>query len=71
LWDREQMRHGETCYLVRPGDPEAMREAIEYLWAHPEEAARIGRNARLLVETRATSDQFGRDLAGVIGRWAV
>ena len=71
LWDREQMRHGETCYLVRPGDPEAMREAIEYFWAHPEEAARIGRNARLLVETRATSDQFGRDLAEVIGRWAV
>jgi glycosyltransferase involved in cell wall biosynthesis len=31
LWDREQMRHGEICYLVRPGDPAAMRDLAEVI----------------------------------------
>jgi glycosyltransferase involved in cell wall biosynthesis len=63
LWDRENLRHGETCWLVRPGDPEAMRAAIRYLWEKPGEAARIGRNARELVVRKYASRQFGERMA--------
>ena len=66
LWDRESMRHGETCYLVEPGNPEAMRDAISHLLAHPEEAARIGENARRLVVEKYSSAGFGTRLAAVV-----
>lgn len=66
LWDRASMRHGETCYLVKPGDPAAMRDAITHLWAHPEEAARIGANARRLVVEKYSSAGFGTRLAEVV-----
>lgn len=68
LWDRTHMRHGETCHLVRPGDPAAMREAIAFLTANPQEAERIGRNARRLVEERYTSTAFGTALCALVER---
>ena len=66
LWDRENLRHGETCWLVPPGDPEALREAIRFLWEHLDEAARIGAKARALVERRCASTQFGEELAAFV-----
>jgi len=66
LWDRENLRHGETCWLVAPGDPDALRAAIQYLWAHPEEAARLGVNARDLVVRKYSSTQFGEKMADFI-----
>lgn len=66
LWDRGSMRHGETCCLVEPGSPAAMREAITHLWTHPEEAARIGENARKLVVEKYSSAAFGTRLAEVV-----
>jgi glycosyltransferase involved in cell wall biosynthesis len=66
LWDRDNLRHGETCWLVAPGDPEAMRAAIRHLWDHPEEAARIGTNARALVVRNYSSTQFGEHMASFI-----
>jgi glycosyltransferase involved in cell wall biosynthesis len=66
LWDRENLRHGETCWLVAPGDPEAMRAAIRHLWEHPEEATRIGANARELVVRKYSSTQFGEHMASFI-----
>ena len=68
LWDREHLRHGETCWLVRPGDPAAMRAAISFLYAHPDEAARIGHNARRFVEEHSTSAAFGTQLCSLIER---
>jgi glycosyltransferase involved in cell wall biosynthesis len=68
LWDRENMKHGETCYLVEPGNPAAMRSAIQYLWSNPVEAARIGANARKLVMDKYSSHGFGSRLAEVIQR---
>ncbi len=41
-----------------PGDPRALRQAIEHLLQHPEEAARMGRAGRELVETRHTLDRY-------------
>lgn len=37
---------GETGLYVPPGDPIALREAIQRLLDHPEEAARMGQNGR-------------------------
>ncbi len=41
---------GETGIYVPPGDPAALRAAIDYLLQHPEEATRMGRNGRRRVE---------------------
>ncbi|MGA9117518.1 MAG: glycosyltransferase family 4 protein [Bacteroidota bacterium] len=46
----EQVREGETGYLFPPGDGERLAEAMLRLAEHPEEAVRMGRNARLQVE---------------------
>jgi glycosyltransferase involved in cell wall biosynthesis len=62
LWDREFMRDGETCRLVPPENPEALRKVIQELWNDPAQAERIGRNARRLIEERWTSGHFGRHL---------
>jgi glycosyltransferase involved in cell wall biosynthesis len=53
---------GQTGVYVPPGDPRALRAAIERLLAHPEEAARMGRAARQYVETTAGLDLFVRRL---------
>ena len=49
---------GVTGVYVPPGDPAALRAAIERLLANPEEAARLGRAARAFVEQRAGLDLF-------------
>ena len=70
LWDRERMVHGETCYLVEPGNVRAMRGAIAHLYSRPEEAARIGRNARQLVVDSYSSAEFGSRLSDLIAEHA-
>jgi glycosyltransferase involved in cell wall biosynthesis len=62
LWDRKRMRHLENCYLVEPENVENLREAISFLKSHPEEADRIGRNARSLVEECYSSRVYGHGL---------
>ena len=37
---------GQTGLVVPPSDPAAFRQAMEYLLAHPQEAAEMGKNAR-------------------------
>jgi glycosyltransferase involved in cell wall biosynthesis len=54
----DAVRDGVEGLYVPPGDPRAMRQAIEYLWQHPEEAARMGRAGRELVETQRTLDRY-------------
>jgi glycosyltransferase involved in cell wall biosynthesis len=71
LWDRQLLRDGETCLLVPPENPAALREAMLRLWNDPTEAARIGLAARELVEKHWTARQFGEHLvqtaAGLLG----
>lgn len=62
LWDRTFLRDGETCRLVPPENPDALRRVIDELWNDPGQAERIGRNARRLIEERWTSGHFGRHL---------
>lgn len=49
---------GETGIYVPPGDPSALRDAIERVLANPDEAARLGAAAREFVEREAGLDRF-------------
>jgi glycosyltransferase involved in cell wall biosynthesis len=54
---------GETGILVNPGDVPALREAIEYLLAHPREARRMGQNARQRIEEKQNLDIYVEQMA--------
>jgi glycosyltransferase involved in cell wall biosynthesis len=49
---------GQNGLYVEPGDVAKLRERITFLLQHPEEAARLGENARRMVEGRFTLDHF-------------
>jgi len=57
---------GETGVYVPPGDPRALRAAIERLLERPEEARRMGEAARRYIETTAGLDLFVNRLAETI-----
>jgi glycosyltransferase involved in cell wall biosynthesis len=57
---------GETGRYVAPGDPQALREAIVALLNHPEEAERMGRAGRRLVEQQLSLDRYVDRLAGLV-----
>ena len=50
--------NGETGICVEPGDTEGLRDAIEFLIANPEEAARMGQNARRRIEEELNLDIY-------------
>ncbi|HET9905945.1 MAG TPA: glycosyltransferase family 4 protein [Anaerolineales bacterium] len=54
------VEHGQTGLLVEPGDIQGMREAILQLWQNPDEAARMGREARLRFEENHTIDKLAQ-----------
>jgi len=60
------LRDGEQGIYVPPGDPRAMRAAIEHLLANPEQADQMGRAGRALVERRHTLDGFIAKLVGIV-----
>jgi len=49
--------HNETGLLVEPGNVRQLAEAIKFLIQHPDEATRLGRNARTFIE-RYYKDKF-------------
>jgi glycosyltransferase involved in cell wall biosynthesis len=57
---------GVTGLLVPPGDPAALRAAIEYLWAHPEVAALMGAEGRRRAETLFALDRFVASVRQVV-----
>ena len=68
LWDSAYMKHLENCYLIDPGDVGAMQRAIRHLWNYPDEAARLGKNARSTVEERYSSSYFAFQLENQINK---
>jgi glycosyltransferase involved in cell wall biosynthesis len=50
--------HGETGLLFQAGNVKELTNAIEYMLTHPEEAERMGRNARRLVEEKFSIDRI-------------
>ncbi|MDZ7632021.1 MAG: glycosyltransferase family 4 protein [Gemmatimonadaceae bacterium] len=49
---------GETGIYVPPGDPAALRAAIQHLLDHPDEAERMGRAGRRVIEERMQLDVY-------------
>lgn len=66
LWDRSGLRHAETCFLFRPGDPRALRKCVRAAIADPELRLRIGGAASTLVHERFTSDHMSKQLGKLI-----
>jgi glycosyltransferase involved in cell wall biosynthesis len=50
--------HGETGLLFQAGDVKELASAIAYMLTHPEEAERMGCNARRLVEEKFSIDRI-------------
>ncbi|HVL06199.1 MAG TPA: glycosyltransferase family 4 protein, partial [Acidimicrobiales bacterium] len=57
---REVVRHGETGFLVAPGDVDDLRRRIEQVLADPVQARRMGDDAHQLVAERFTWDACAR-----------
>lgn len=51
--------NGETGLVVEPGSPQALREAMDYLTANPEEAVQMGMRARSRYEQYFTGTAVG------------
>jgi len=49
---------GETGLYVPPGEPPALRKAIQTLLDHPEQAEAMGRAGRRLVEAEMSLDRY-------------
>jgi glycosyltransferase involved in cell wall biosynthesis len=60
------VRDGEQGIYVKPGDAAGLRAAIEHLVANPQEADRMGRAGRALVEERHGLDDHVRRLADLL-----
>jgi glycosyltransferase involved in cell wall biosynthesis len=57
---------GETGLYVAPGDPSALRAAIERLLANPGEAERMGQAGRRLVEQSMSLDRYVERLRSIV-----
>lgn len=60
------IRDGAQGLYVPPGDPRALRQAIEYLLGNPEEAQRMGRAGRDLAEARHALDKYVPHVAAIV-----
>jgi glycosyltransferase involved in cell wall biosynthesis len=54
------IQHGVTGLLVEPSDVEGMRQAILRLWQNPDEATRMGKEARRRFEENHTIDKLAQ-----------
>jgi glycosyltransferase involved in cell wall biosynthesis len=59
------LHDGVEGLYVPPGDPAALREAIDHLLRHPDEAARMGAAGRAAVIERHRLDDFARAVAEI------
>ena len=60
------LRDGEQGLYVPPADPRAIRAAIEYLLARPEEADRMGKAGHALIKERHALDAYVAKLVGIV-----
>lgn len=68
---REVLVDGKTCMYVTLGNPKALRDAIEYLWAHPEIADQMGREGRRIAERKFTVENFVGKMKDVVDEVAL
>jgi glycosyltransferase involved in cell wall biosynthesis len=60
------LEHGQTGLLVEPSDAEGMRQAILHLWRNPDEAIRMGKEARRRFEANHTMDKLAQRVYDVV-----
>jgi len=63
---RDLLEHKVNGLFVPPKSPRALREAIEYLWSHPQECERMGREGRRKIEQLHTLDAFVSGVRGAV-----
>jgi len=56
---------GETGLVVPPSDADALRQAMRYLWEHPQQAAEMGRNAEIRYWHYFTADKMVESYAAL------
>ena len=61
----EAVVHGETGLLVAPGDHDALANALVHLLKNPDEAKRMGRNARRRAESEFTWQRAARQFMAI------
>ena len=59
---------GETGILVEPGNIGEMREAIQFLLANPNEAKRMGDNARQRILEELNLETYVKNIANVLSK---
>ena len=64
----ELVSDGETGFLFKPGDVDALARAIEQLWQGPELCRNMGRAGRLRALQRYTADRYYERLGSVYHR---
>lgn len=57
----------ETGLVVPPSDPAALRQAMQYLWEHPEQATEMGLRAEERYWKHFTADQMVRSYVDLYG----
>jgi glycosyltransferase involved in cell wall biosynthesis len=65
-WMRELVERNEAGLYVRAGDAGELADKLEWLRDHPEEAARMGRNARSLAEREFDRDRLAERALAVL-----
>jgi glycosyltransferase involved in cell wall biosynthesis len=65
-WMRELVERNEAGLYVRPGDERDLAEKVAWLRDHPDEAARMGRNARALAERDFSRDELAARALAVL-----
>jgi glycosyltransferase involved in cell wall biosynthesis len=63
---RDVLQDGVNGLFVPPRDPGALREAIEYLWTHPDVCERMGLEGRKRIEQFHTLDRFVTGVQGAV-----
>jgi len=63
---RDVLQEGITGLFVPPEDPRALRQAMEHLWAHPEECERMGREGRRRAVELHAFDGWVEDVRRVV-----
>jgi glycosyltransferase involved in cell wall biosynthesis len=63
---RDVLQDGVNGLFVPPHDPRALRDAIQYLWTHPDVCERMGAEGRKHIERFHTLDRFVTAVHGAV-----
>ncbi|MFN8613519.1 MAG: hypothetical protein U0931_38630 [Vulcanimicrobiota bacterium] len=59
----------QSAWLIAPGQPETLADALEQLWRQPELRLRLGESGRLRCLERFSQQRQARDWVQFFRRW--